>query len=146
MIRLCFRNCQQSPEHFLDANSRKEASYGPLISDLEHTGFFMLEVGCLVHLLPPTVSKLCNICYLQKHCVQAIFKQAAQVAISCSYKIFNALTSELCDVTEFIAVCLVTDYCMYVLMYFFVLPGIHPAICVSASLVPVCLNPFPFFC
>jgi len=53
-----------SEEHFKAASSRKEARYGPLISDLELTGFTVLfaaiEVGCLGHFLLSSVSTVCQ--------------------------------------------------------------------------------------
>ena len=68
-------------EHFVAASSRKEARYSTLLSDLEHTGLSVtlvtIEVGCLGHFLPSSISNLCKVCYLQKLPVRAIFEQAA---------------------------------------------------------------------
>ena len=107
-------------QHFMAASSRKETRYGPLLSDLEHAGLSVtlvtIEVGCLGHFLPSFISNLCKVCYLQKRPVRAIFEQAAQVAISWFYRIFNARASGLWDVTEFLTVFLVNNYCMYIVM------------------------------
>jgi len=57
-------------EHFVAASSRKVTHYGPLLSDLECSGLLVnlvtIEVGCLGHFLPSTVSNLCRVCHLQK--------------------------------------------------------------------------------
>ena len=60
--------------------------YGPLFFDLELADFSVslvtIEVGCLGHFLPSSVSDLCKVCHLQKNCVHTIFRQASEVAIS----------------------------------------------------------------
>ena len=94
-------------QHFAAASSRKVARYGPLLSDLEHTGLFVeltIEVECLGHFLPSTISNLCRVCHLQKCSIRSIFEQVARVAISCSYRIFDAHSSELWDITELLTV------------------------------------------
>jgi len=92
-----------SEEHFKAANSRKEAQYGSLISNLEPAGFTALlatiEVGCLGHFLPTSVSNTGKVCHLQKNCVRNIFGEASKVVISGSYQIFNASSTELWNVT-----------------------------------------------
>ena len=68
-------------QHFAAASSRKVACYGPLLSDLACTGLFFevvtIEVGCLGHFLPSTISNLCRVCHLQKCSIRSIFEQAA---------------------------------------------------------------------
>jgi len=63
-------------EHFNAASSRKEARYGPIVSDLELTGFGValvtIEIGYLGHFLPTSISNICKICHLQKHCPEYI--------------------------------------------------------------------------
>ena len=84
------------------------ARYDPLLTDLEHTGFFVelvtIKVGCLGHFLPSVICNLCRVCHLQKCSVRSIFEQAARVAISYSYRIFNARSSELWDIMELLTV------------------------------------------
>ena len=91
-------------EHFATASSRKVSCYGPLLSDLECTGLLVglvtIEVGCLGHFLPSTISNLFRICHLQKYAVRSI------ISISCSYRIFNACSSDLWDVKELLTKCM----------------------------------------
>ena len=61
-------------------------------------------IGCLGHFLPTFISNICKICHLQKHCVRNMFRQASKVAISCSYRIFNARSSELWDVPNLLVI------------------------------------------
>ena len=130
-------------QHFAAASSRKVARYGPLLADLERTGLFVelvtIEVGCLGHFLPSTISNLCRVCHLQKCSVRAIFEEAAQVAISCSYKIFNAYSSELWDISELLTVFLANVVIVYCILQFCL--DRDPATCVSGSCVPLSLGP-----
>ena len=86
-----------SQHHFLAARSRKEGHYVPLLLDLQHAGFSVdlveIEVGCLGHLMPVTVTKLSNVCHLLKSTICYILQQAACIAISCLYRLFNAQAS-----------------------------------------------------
>ena len=91
-------------QHFLAAKTRKEDRYGSLLSDLQHAGYVVdlltIEVGCLGHFMPETVSKLSTVCHLPKRSINQILQRAARVAISCSYRIFNSRTSLLWDVVD----------------------------------------------
>ena len=59
-----------------------------------------IEVGSLGHFMPETVTKLSSICHLPKKSINHILQQAARVAISCSYRIFNSCTSLSWDVVD----------------------------------------------
>ena len=91
-------------QHLLAANLRKEDRYSSLLLDLAHTGLSVelvtIKVRCLGHFLPSSVTNVCRVCHLSKHSTRYMFEQAAPVAISCSYQIFNAHSSELWDVSE----------------------------------------------
>ena len=91
-------------QHLLATNFRKEDHYSSLLLDLAHTGLSVelvtIEVGFLGHFLPSSVTNVCRVCHLSKHSTRCMFEQAARVAISCSYQIFNARSSELWDVSE----------------------------------------------
>ena len=91
-------------QHLLTANLRKKDRYSSLLLVLAHTGLSVelvaIEVGCLDHFLPTSVTNMCRVCHLSKHSTRCMFEQAAQIAISCSYRIFNAHSSELWDVSE----------------------------------------------
>ena len=54
--------------HVLAARNRIDDCYGSLLLDLQHAGFSVdlvtVEVGCLGHFMPVTVTKLSNICHL----------------------------------------------------------------------------------
>ena len=90
--------------HLSAANSRKEDRYGPLLLDLQRTSLSVqlitIEVGCLGHFMPETLAGVSRSCNLPKRKVRSLFENAARVAISCSYRIFNARSSELWDVTD----------------------------------------------
>ena len=58
-------------EHLLAAKARKEDRYSSLLQDLRHTGltedFITIEIGCLGHFMPETISrvaKACQVCTL----------------------------------------------------------------------------------
>ena len=74
------------------------------ILDLAHAGLSVqrvtIEVGCLGYFLPSSVTNVCRVCHLSEHSTRCMFEQAAQVAISCSYQVFNACSSKLWDVSE----------------------------------------------
>ena len=90
--------------HLLAARNRKEDCYGSLLTDLQQAGFSVnlvtIEVGCLGHFMPETVSKLSDVCHLPKNTIRCILQQAARVAISCSYRIFNSRASTTWDVVD----------------------------------------------
>ena len=90
--------------HLLAARNRKEDRYGSLLTDLQQTGFSVnlvtIEVGCLGHFMPETVSKLSDVCHLLKNTIRCILQKAARVAISCSYRIFNSRASTTWDVVD----------------------------------------------
>ena len=90
--------------HLLAARNRKEDCYGSLLTDLQQAGFSVnlvtIEVGCLGHFMPQTVSKLSDVCHLPKNTIRCILQQVARVAISCSYRIFNSRASTTCDVVD----------------------------------------------
>ena len=86
-------------QHFVAASSRKEARYGPLFLDLEHTGLSVtlvtIEVGCLGHFLPSSIPNLCKVFYLQKRPVRAIFEQALELLSRAPTK-FSMLAHQDC--------------------------------------------------
>ena len=90
--------------HLLAANNRKESRYGPLLLDLQHTGrsvyFATIEMGCLGHFMSESLINVSKVCNIPKRSVRVLFESAAKIAISCSYRIFNARSSELWDVTD----------------------------------------------
>ena len=90
--------------HLLAARNRKEDRYGSLLTDLQQARFSVnlvtIEVGCLGHFMPETVSKLSDVCHLPKNTIRCILQQAARVAISCSYRIFNSRASTTWDIVD----------------------------------------------
>ena len=90
--------------HFTAASLRKQDRYGPLLQDLRDSALSVdlvtIEIGCLGHFTPATISKLSEICHLPKRNVHSMLQQAAKVAISCSYRIFNARQSPSWDIIE----------------------------------------------
>ena len=75
-----------------------------LLSDLQPAGYLVdlvtTEVGSSGHFMPETVTKLSSIHHLPKKSIIHILEQAARVAISCSYRIFNSCTSLSWDVVN----------------------------------------------
>ena len=67
-------------QHLLAANFRKEDHYSSLHLDLEHAGLSVelvtIEVGCLGHFLPSSVTNMCRVCHLSKHSTRCMFEQA----------------------------------------------------------------------
>ena len=65
--------------------------------DLQQTGFTVdfisIEVGCLGHFMPETLTQVSSACGVPKKTVRLLFEQAARIAISCSYRIFNSRAS-----------------------------------------------------
>ena len=43
-----------------------------------------IEIGCLGHVMPETLANVSRVCNIPKRTVKLLFKQAAQIAISCS--------------------------------------------------------------
>ena len=62
--------------HPLAARDRKEDRYGSLLTDPQQAGFSVnlvtIEVGCLGHFMPQTVSKLSDACHLPKRRILTI--------------------------------------------------------------------------
>ena len=83
--------------HFLAVSHGKQDRYGPLLKDLKCTSLSVelvtVEVGCLGHFVPVTVAKLSEVFHQSKYSIRGILQQAAKVAISCLYRIFNARSS-----------------------------------------------------
>ena len=90
--------------HFLAARNHKEDCYGSLLLDLQHAGYLVdlvtIEVSCLGHFMPATITKLSNVFHLPKSTIRYILQQAAHVAISCSYRIFNSQASVSWNVVD----------------------------------------------
>jgi len=84
-------------QHLLAARARKEDRYGCLLYDLQQTGLTVdlisIEVGCLGHFMPETLVQVASACCVPKKTVRLLFEQAARIAISCSYRIFNSRAS-----------------------------------------------------
>ena len=59
-----------------------------------------IEVGCLGHFMPETLANVARTCNLSKRKVRLLLERAAEIAISCSYRIFNARSSEQWDVND----------------------------------------------
>ena len=84
-------------QHLLAARAQKEARYGSLLYDLQHTrlvvDFISIEIGCLGCFMPETLAQVATACCVSKKTVQSLFEQAARIAIFCSYRIFNSRAS-----------------------------------------------------
>ena len=79
-----------------------------------------IEVGCLGHFMPETVSKLSDVRHVPKNSICCTLQQAACVAI-CSYRIFNS-RAPTWDIVDLFT-CWETIYiCLF--FSFFVLPGL----------------------
>jgi len=65
--------------------------------DLQQTGLTVdlisIEVGCLGHFMPETLAQVATACCVPKKTVRLLFEQAARIAISYSYRIFNSRAS-----------------------------------------------------
>ena len=90
--------------HLSAANSRKLDRYSSLLLDLQCTGLIAqlvtIEIGCLGYFTPTTLINVFHACKLPSRAIKSLFDQAARIAISCSYRIFNARNSELWDLTD----------------------------------------------
>ena len=77
--------------HLLAARAQKEDRYNSLVYDLQCTGLAVdlipIEIGCLGHFMPETITQVA------KRIIWPLFEQAARIAISCSYRIFNSRAS-----------------------------------------------------
>ena len=86
------------------ARCQKEGRYNSLLQDLQHTGLAVnlitIEIACLGHFMPETISQVAKACQVAKKSVQALFEQGAHTAVSCSYRIFNARTSLAWDLSD----------------------------------------------
>ena len=51
-----------------------------------------IEIGCLGHFLSETIAQMAT-CEVPKKIVRSLFEQAARIAVSCSYRIFNSRAS-----------------------------------------------------
>ena len=92
-------------QHFAGASCTKVAHYGPLFSDLEHTGLFVelvtIEVGCLGHFLPSTISNLCRVCHLQNVWLDIFSNKLLELPFHTPIG-SSSLTHQNCgDITEF---------------------------------------------
>ena len=85
----------KTQQHLLTARARKENRYGSLLyDDLQSTGLVVdlisIEIG---HFMQETLAQMATTCCVSKKTVRSLFKQAACIAISCSYGIFNSRAS-----------------------------------------------------
>ena len=66
-----------------------------LLYDLQRTRIVVdlisIEIGCLGHFIPETLAQVATACCVSKKTVRSLFEQAAHIAISCSYRIFNCI-------------------------------------------------------
>ena len=80
-------------QHLLAAEARKEDRNGCLQYDLQLSGLSVhlisIEIGCLGHFMPDTIAQVANVCEVAKKTIRSLFEQAACIAVSCSYRIFN---------------------------------------------------------
>ena len=73
--------------HFTAASLRKQDRYGPLLQDLQDSvssvDLVTIEINCLGHFTPETISKLSEICHLPKRTVHvcSTLQQVAKVAL-----------------------------------------------------------------
>ena len=56
-------------------------------------GMPCIEIGCLGHFLSETISQMATACEVPKKTIRSLFEQAARIAVSCSYRIFNSRAS-----------------------------------------------------
>jgi len=88
-------------EHLLAARARKEDRYNSLVYNLQCTGLAVdlipIEIGCLGHFMPETITQVATACCISKRIIQPLFEQAARIAISCSYRIRASPEWDLVD-------------------------------------------------
>ena len=87
-------------QHLLAARAGRKI--GMAVYDLQLFGLSVnlisIEIGyhyfCLGYFMPDTIAQVANApCEMTKKTVRFLFEQAAHIAISCSYKIFNSRAS-----------------------------------------------------
>ena len=59
-----------------------------------------IEIGCLGHFMPETLAQVATACCVLKKTVRSLFEQAARIAISCFYRIFNSRASPEWDLLD----------------------------------------------
>ena len=79
----------------LQGLGRKIDIYGSLLYDLKCTRLVVdlipIEIRCLGgHFMPETLTHVATACCVLKRTIRSLFEQAACVAISCTYRIFNS--------------------------------------------------------
>ena len=91
-------------QHLLAARARKEDRYSSLQYDLQLSGLTVnlvpIEIGCLGHFLPETIAQMATACEVPKKTIRSLFEQAARIAVSCSYRIFNSRASPGWDLLD----------------------------------------------
>ena len=82
----------------------KEDRYSSLQYDLQLSGLTVnlvpIEIGCLGHFLPETIAQMATACEVPKKTIRSLFEQAARIAVSCSYRIFNSRASPDWDLLD----------------------------------------------
>ena len=81
--------------HFLAARNCKEDCYSSLLL----VDFVTVEVGCLGHFMPVTITKLSNVCHLQYQRVQYIAYFCRQLVLPSPART-GSLASALWDVVD----------------------------------------------
>ena len=91
-------------QHLLAARARKEDRYSSLQYDLQLSGLTVnlvpIEIGCLGHFLSETIAQMATACEVPKKTIRSLFEQAARIAVSCSYRIFNSRASPGWDLLD----------------------------------------------
>ena len=88
--------------------------------------------------LPSSITNVCRVCHLSINVLQDVcFEEAARVAISYSYRIFNAHSSDVSKLLNFYSL-----YCMIVIMLQ-CMPSQGCSYLLSACCVPLRLGPLP---
>ena len=81
-------------QHILAARARKEDRCSCLQCNLQLSGLSVnlisIEIGCLDHFIPDTIAQVTNADEVAKKTIRSLFEQAACIAVSCSYRIFNS--------------------------------------------------------
>ena len=89
-------------EYLLAARAQKEDRCGSLLYDLKYTRLVVdlipIEIGDLGHC---TITQMATACCVPKRTIRSLFaEQAARVAISYSYRIFNSRSSPEWDLVD----------------------------------------------
>ena len=78
--------------------------YSSLLLDLQCTGLYAqlatIEIVYLGYFTPVTLTNVPHASKLPSRAIKPLFDQAARIAISCSYRTFNARSSELWGLRE----------------------------------------------